>query len=90
MPDHRQVVGDEEVAESEFALQVFEQVHHAGLDADVQRRDRLVEHEQLRIERQRPRDPDTLALATGELVRETPGVIGRETDEIEQLLDLLR
>ena len=48
-----------------------------GLDADVERRDRLVEHDQLRLEREGPGDADTLALAAGELVREAPGVVGR-------------
>ena len=36
---------------------------------------------------QRPGDADALALAAGELVREAPGVVGRETDELEQLGD---
>jgi hypothetical protein len=40
---HRQVVGDEQIGEVAFALQVLEQVDHAGLDRHVERRDRLVE-----------------------------------------------
>ena len=48
VPDHRQVVGDEQVGQPELVLQVLEQVDHAGLDRHVQRRHRLVEHEQLR------------------------------------------
>ena len=73
---HGEVVGDEEVAEAEPLLQVLQQVHDTGLDAHVERRDRLVEHDELRIERQRPGDADALALPTGELVREPAGVVG--------------
>ena len=38
-------------ASAELVLQVLEQVHDAGLDRHVERRHRLVEHEQLRVER---------------------------------------
>ena len=55
--------------EAELVLQVLEQVDDAGLDRDVERRHRLVEHEQLRVERERAGDADALALAAGELVR---------------------
>ena len=46
--NHRQVVGDEEVGQAEFATQVLEQVDHLRLDRDVERRDRLVADDQLR------------------------------------------
>ena len=36
---------------------------------------------------ERPGDADALALTAGELVREAPGVVGREADEVEQLGD---
>ena len=39
---------DEQVREAELVLEVFEQVDDAGLDRHVERRDRLVEHEQRR------------------------------------------
>ena len=68
-------------------LQVLEQVDDAGLDRHVERRHRLVEHEQLRVERERPGDADALALAAGELVREPVGVLGVQPDERHQLLD---
>ena len=43
--DDGQVVGDEQVGQAELVLQLFEEVDDAGLDADVERRDRLVEDE---------------------------------------------
>ena len=81
----RQVVGDEQVAEAELLLQVLEQVDHAGLDADVERGDGLVEHDERRVERERPGDADPLALTAGELVREALGVVRRQADQLEQL-----
>ena len=41
--------------------------------------------DQLRLERQRPRDADPLALAAGELVRVAVGVLGLQADVLEQL-----
>ena len=82
---HRQVVGDEHVGQAELVLQILEQVDDAGLDRHVERRHRLVEHEQLGLERERPGDADALALTAGELVRVAAGVLGLEADELQQL-----
>ena len=64
-----QVVGHEQVGQPEVVLEVVEQVHDLRLHRDVERRHRLVEHDQLGLERQRPGDADPLALAARELVR---------------------
>ena len=77
----RQVVGDEHVGQAELVLQLLEQVDDAGLDRHVERRHRLVEHDQLRLEGEGPGDADALALAAGELVRVPVGVLGRQADE---------
>ena len=61
-------MGDEEVGEAEVAAELDEQVHHLGLDRDVERGDRLVEHHELGLEHERPGDGDPLPLPTGELV----------------------
>ena len=79
--DDGQVVGDEQVGEPELVLQLIEQVDDAGLDAHVERRHRLVEDDELRLDRQRPGDPDALALTAGELVGVPVGVLGRQADE---------
>jgi hypothetical protein len=50
-------------------LQVHQQVDDLRLDGHVERADRLVADDQLRLEHQRARDADALALAAGELVR---------------------
>ena len=71
MAHDAEVVGDEDVAEVELVLQVVEQVDDLRLDRHVERGNRLVEQDQARVDGQRPSDPDPLALAAGELVRET-------------------
>ena len=69
LADHREVVRDEDVGEVELALEVLEQVEDLRLHRDVERRHRLVADDQLRLQRERARDADPLALAAGELVR---------------------
>jgi hypothetical protein len=59
----RQVVGDEQIGQLEAVLEVVEQVDDLRLHRHVERGDRLVQHDQPRLERQRPRDADALALA---------------------------
>src|SRR4029079_2447203 len=53
-------------------------------DGDGERGDGLVADDQLRVERERPRDADPLPLAAGELVWVAVGVGRLETDELEQ------
>ena len=84
---HRQVVGDEDVRQPEVLLQVLQQVDHLGLHRDVQGRDGLVTHDDLGAERNTAGNPDTLTLATGELVGVTIDVLGVEPHQVEQLLD---
>ena len=52
-----------------LAPQRLQQVQDLRLDRDVERRGRLVEQQDRRLEDQRARDGDALALAAGELVR---------------------
>ena len=85
--DDRKVVGDEQVGEPQALLELVQQDEDAGLHRDVERRCRLVEHDQLRVERQRPGDGDALALAAAELVRPPPQVLGAQADHLEQRQD---
>ena len=71
-----EVVRDEQERERQPILQLGEQVEHLGLDRHVERGDGLVEHDEVGLERERPRDPDALALAAGELVRVAGRVLG--------------
>src|SRR5690554_6273575 len=64
----REVVRDEEIGEPELRLQLREQVEDLRLHEHVERRDGLIEDDYLGLERERPRDRDTLPLASRELV----------------------
>ena len=74
--DDGQVVGDEQEPEVELGAQPLEQADDLGLDADVERRHRLVEHEQVGADGERPGDADALALPARELVRVATGGVG--------------
>ena len=68
--DDREVMGDEQSREPELALDLSEQLEHAGLHRYVERARRLVGDQQLRVESQSAREARALALSAGELVRE--------------------
>ena len=84
-----EIVGDEEVRQSELVLQVLQQIDDLRLHRDVERGDRLVEHEELRIRRQRARHADALALSAGKLVRITLAILRLQSDLLQQLRDPL-
>src|SRR5690606_40227723 len=65
-------------------LQAAQQIDNLGLDRDIECRDRLVADDEIRIERQRPGDADSLALATGKLVWITSAMGRIEPDDLEQ------
>ena len=73
------------VGELQLALKIGEQVEHLGLDGDVESRDGLVANDQPWLERERPRNPDPLALATRELVRVAVVVLGVEPHALHEL-----
>ena len=68
-------------------LQLAEEVEDLRLDRDVDGGDGLVEHDEARMERERPCDADALALAARELAGVCGGVLLPEADELEQLGD---
>ena len=63
------------------ARSLVEEVDDAGLDRHVEGGDGLVEHDQLRLEGERPGDADALALTPGEVLRVAVGVARLEADE---------
>jgi hypothetical protein len=87
--DDGEVVGDEEVGEREFLLELFEEVDDLCLDRDVEGGDGFVEDEELRIQGERSGDADALALTTGELVGEAAAEFAAEADELEKFVDSL-
>src|SRR6267154_5793614 len=70
MRDRGEVMRDEQVGQPEFFLQIAEQVQDLRPDRYVERRYRLVEHDEARRQCQGARDRDALTLAAREFVRE--------------------
>ena len=64
-----EIMGHEQQRQAAFALELGKQREDGGAVMRVQRRHRLVAHQQVRIGRQRARDRDSLALAAAELMR---------------------
>ena len=60
--DDAQIVGDKKVSEMLLFLQIQKQIDDLGLDGNVQRRDRLIADDELRVQSQRPGDADALPL----------------------------
>ena len=56
--------------QAEARLHVLQQIEDLRADRNVERRDRLVADDEFRIEHQRPRDADALALPAGEFMRQ--------------------
>ena len=71
------------------ACRSFQQVDDLALDRDVERGDRLVADDEARLERERARDADALALPARELVRIAFRHVGKQADLAEQRLDPL-
>ena len=80
------VVGDDDEGEAELLLQVDQL--ELGLLAEllVERAERLVEQQHLRLLGERAGERDALALAAGELVRLALGE-RRQLDQLQHLLD---
>src|SRR5579862_5494661 len=81
MLDYGKVMGNEQIGDGEFLLQILEQVDHLGLDRDVERGDRLVADDQLGLDRKRARNADALALTAGKFVRIAAHMIGLQPDD---------
>ena len=89
MTHHRQVVSDEQKAQAEPRLQVLEQIDDLPLDRNVERGNGLVADDEARLERERARNADALALPARKLVRIALRHVGEEADLAEQRLDAL-
>ena len=62
----------------------FQQVDDLCLDGDVQRRDRLIADDELRVHSQGAGDADPLPLAAGKLVGVPAHVVGLEAHRLQQ------
>jgi hypothetical protein len=82
---HAQVMGDEQHRQPEPVADVGQQAQHLVLHRHIQRRHRLVGDQDGRLERERARQADALALAARELVRITRRGAPLQPHQIEQL-----
>ena len=90
MAHHAEIMRDEQHRQPQPVLQVEQQIDDLGLHGNIERGYRLVGDHQRRIERQRARNADALALAAAEGMRKPRSRRGRQADEIEQLAHPLR
>ena len=84
MPDHGQVVRDEQIGEAAFALQIFHDVQHLGLHAHIQGRCRLVTDQKFWGGGQSTRNGNTLSLPSRKLVRVLDHIKRRQANRLEQ------
>ena len=84
-----QIVADEEVGEPAPALQVAQEVDDLPLHGKIERRGRLVEQDEFRVEHQRAGNGDALALPAGEFVREAVERVRIEPDIDQRAADAL-
>ena len=67
-PYHIYIMGDQQITQASLALQALKQRQNLFLHRNVQRTGRLVQHQQARIDDQRPRNGQPLALPARKLV----------------------
>ena len=82
--DDGEVVGDEEVGETEFCLEFPEQVENLGSDRYVECGHGFVEDEHVGLKREGAGDGHSLAFAAGELVGVVLDSIRRDSDPFQQ------
>src|SRR5579862_4556699 len=86
VPDHREIVRNEQNRNLSFSLHPAKEIQNGSLDGNVQRRRDLVCDDYLRTDGQRARDRDALTLSAGELVWITLERARAEFDELQRLL----
>ena len=79
-----EVVGNKEVGEVKFFLEVHQKVNDLGLDRDIEGTDRLVANNKLRFDGEGASNADALALASAKFVGEAAGVGRIEADKFQE------
>src|SRR6056297_161662 len=87
VPDDTDIVRDEQIRDILLGLDIVEKVEYLGLDAHVERGDRLVTDDELRLDGERVGDGDPLLLAARELVGVLARGVAGEPDSFEELSD---
>lgn len=85
--DQSEIVSDEQVRDAPSLLQVQKQVHNLSLDGYIKGADRFVTHDEVRLNRQRPGDANSLTLAAAEFMGIIPCTRWIKSDRIHQRRD---
>jgi hypothetical protein len=86
---HRQIVRDEQIGGLLLALEIVQQIEDGRLYRHIQRRDRLVEQQQIRLRGEGTGNRHALLLAAAELSWQPPRVGWAELDRSEQAIDMV-
>ena len=86
MAHHVQIVADEKESQAQLRAQVRKQIKNLRLYGNVERGDRLVGNDEIRLARERAGNGNALALSAGEFVREPLCMCRIETDQRKQLV----
>src|SRR5690606_10915819 len=87
VPYDRKIVGDEQIRQSEIALEVPQQIDDLRTHRDVKRGDRLVCNDQRWLQRQSAGNADALPLPAGKAVGISVGGVAGQADPIQELRD---
>lgn len=77
-------MGDKDVRQTKAVFQFPQQVHDLYLRMRIQRGDRFIKQNDLRLAGHRTGDADTLQLSAGKLMGKPVSKIGRQTDQLQQ------
>jgi hypothetical protein len=84
MADDAEFVRNEEHGQAKVPSEVMQKIEHLCLDGDIERRDRLVENEQLGPDGKGACQPDALPLAARQFPRPSVAHVGRQADDGEE------
>ena len=90
MLHNRKIMRNEQHRKMRFLLQSLKKIHNLRLHTHIQRGNRLIRHEELRIHRQRTRNPDSLPLTAAELMRVPTRKLRSLSHHIQQLRNPLQ
>src|SRR5579859_4468769 len=83
--DHAEIVTDEQIGETEIAAQLHEEIDDLRLDRHVERSDRFVTDQEIRLDRERASNANTLTLAAGKLMRKARAEIGIQANALHHV-----
>ena len=71
-------------------MEIHQKIHDLGLDGDIQRTDRFIADDELRLDSESSSNTDPLALAAAELMGKAAGKGGIEAHQFEEFGDSFR